>query len=146
MNITLKALSGTFQVARWKPAAITQLWSQLLPLTEPKQDPSLFSLNVTSTETSLVCSTSLTLPSAGPESPVAIESGYAAFVVEGTLDFALVGILAAITSSLAEAKISVFAVSTYDTDYILVKEDKVAGAIEAWTKSNVQGVAIRVVS
>lgn len=56
------------------------------------------------------------------------EMGYQAFKVEGPLDFALTGILASIATPLAQAGISIFAVSTFDTDYILVKKDKAAQA------------------
>lgn len=50
------------------------------------------------------------------------EGGWKILEVEGPLDFGLTGILASIAAPLATAKISIFAVSTYDTDYVLVKE------------------------
>ena len=59
------------------------------------------------------------------------ERGWRALQVQGPLDFALVGVLAAITAPLAEAGVSIFAISTYDTDYILVKEDALERAIQA---------------
>lgn len=49
--------------------------------------------------------------------------------VEGTLPFSLVGVLAAIAAPLAEARVSIFAVSTYDTDYVLVEESELDRAI-----------------
>jgi hypothetical protein len=51
-----------------------------------------------------------------------IEPGWRAIKVAGPLDFSLTGILATLASPLAEAGISLFAVSTYDTDYVLVRE------------------------
>jgi hypothetical protein len=51
--------------------------------------------------------------------------------VEGVLDFGLTGILADLSGILAEAGISIFAVSTYDTDYLLVKTEAVAAAVAA---------------
>lgn len=57
------------------------------------------------------------------------EDGWRALKIAGVLDFSLVGILAKIASLLAEQKISIFAVSTYNTDYILIKEDKLAKTI-----------------
>ena len=51
--------------------------------------------------------------------------------VEGVLDFSLIGILAGITAALAAARISVFAVSTHDTDYLLVKHAVMKEAIAA---------------
>jgi len=64
-------------------------------------------------------------------SDVKSERNWAAMRVQGQLDFALIGILARLTTALAEAKISCFAISTFDTDYILVKEDKAQAADEA---------------
>ncbi len=60
---------------------------------------------------------------------VRAELGWRAFKVEGPLDFALTGILAALTNPLADAGISVFAISTFETDYLLVREDELARAI-----------------
>ncbi|WP_265457203.1 ACT domain-containing protein [Enterococcus sp. HY326] len=57
------------------------------------------------------------------------EDGWRALKIVGVLDFSLVGILAKIASLLAEQDISIFAVSTYNTDYILIKEDKLAKTI-----------------
>ncbi len=85
-----------------------------------------FSLTCTGREISLVCETARI-----PQNTVRCESGYCAFEVLGPLDLSLIGILASITDTLARARISVFAVSTFDTDYILVKETKLEKAIEA---------------
>ena len=52
---------------------------------------------------------------------VKTEGGWGCLKIEGPLDFALVGILSSISEPLAAAEISIFALSTYDTDYILVK-------------------------
>ena len=51
--------------------------------------------------------------------------------VDGPLDFALIGILADLAGILAEAKISIFVLSTYDTDYLLVKADSLTAAVQA---------------
>lgn len=51
--------------------------------------------------------------------------------MEGPLDFSLVGILASVVEPLAEAGISIFAVSTFDTDYVLVKEEQLESAATA---------------
>lgn len=58
-------------------------------------------------------------------------SGWRGFVIVGTLDFSLVGILAGITSLLAENLIPVFAVSTFDTDYFFVKSENFDKAVTA---------------
>ena len=57
------------------------------------------------------------------------EAGWSCIKVEGPLDFALIGILARIASTLAAAGVSIFAVSTYDTDYVLVKTEKLQLAL-----------------
>ena len=83
----------------------------------------------TDQEISLVCETASV-----PENTLAREDGWRAFRVEGTLDFSLTGILSGLSAVLAENKIGIFAVSTYNTDYILVKEEnfeKAAAALEA---------------
>lgn len=56
------------------------------------------------------------------------ERGYRAFMVRGPLPFDLVGVFAAITQPLAEAGVSIFALSTYDTDYVLVRDPDLARA------------------
>lgn len=61
------------------------------------------------------------------------EKGWRAFMVEGPLDFGLTGVLAAIAGPLAVAGISIFAISTFHTDYVLVKEDKLEAATQALT-------------
>ncbi|MFL5579771.1 MAG: ACT domain-containing protein [Gemmatimonadaceae bacterium] len=61
---------------------------------------------------------------------VRAEREYRAFVVNGPLPFDLVGVLASMTAPLADAGVSVFALSTYDTDYVLVKEHDVARAAD----------------
>lgn len=69
----------------------------------------------TPTETSIVCEAP----------PVEGEPGWRALMVEGPLDFSLTGILAGIAAPLAAAGISIFAISTFDTDYVLVKEARI---------------------
>lgn len=76
-----------------------------------------FFLAKTPDEISLVCFTEDI-----PDNAISIDNGWRAFRVEGTLDFNLVGILSRLTGVLAAKGISVFAVSTYDTDYVLIKE------------------------
>ncbi len=59
-----------------------------------------------------------------------VSGGWGALEVEGPLDFAIVGLLAEITAVLAGAEISVFALSTFDTDYVLVPGDRLEEAID----------------
>jgi hypothetical protein len=60
-----------------------------------------------------------------------VERGWRAICVAGPLDFALVGILASLSTTLASAGVSIFAISTFDTDYILVKEQSLGDACAA---------------
>ncbi|SET32352.1 ACT domain-containing protein [Thalassotalea agarivorans] len=60
-----------------------------------------------------------------------VERDWQALEVVGPLDFSLTGILARISSVLADVKISIFAISTFDTDYILVKQNNMQSAINA---------------
>ncbi|QOX64948.1 ACT domain-containing protein [Anoxybacterium hadale] len=77
----------------------------------------------TDEELSLVCSTDSV-----PQECIAAEEGWKAFRVQGILDFSLVGILSKLSSILADSGISIFAVSTFNTDYILVKKERLEEA------------------
>ena len=79
----------------------------------------------TDEEKSLVCPTDLV-----PENTLIREDGWRAFRISGQLDFSLVGILAQISKTLADAGIGIFAVSTYNTDYILVKAENYSKALD----------------
>ena len=59
------------------------------------------------------------------------DDGWKAFRIQGVLDFSLIGILSRISAILAENKIGIFAVSTYNTDYILVKKENYQRALKA---------------
>ena len=74
---------------------------------------------------------SLVLSEADVPRDMRAERGWRAFKVQGPLDFALTGIMARLSGVLAEAGISLFALSTYDTDYILVREGDVVAARRA---------------
>jgi len=84
----------------------------------------------TDDEFSLVCRTE-----AVPAHTYAREDGWKAIKIQGILDFSLVGILAGIASILAASKISIFAISTYNTDYILIKEESLVTAEAVLTHS-----------
>ena len=80
----------------------------------------------TDEELSLVCRTENT-----PRETIEREDGWRGFRIQGVLDFSLIGILSKISGILAENNIGIFAVSTYNTDYILVKEESFDRALEA---------------
>lgn len=91
------------------------------------EDEFLF-IGKTDEELSIVCSTDSV-----PEGVLECEMPWRAFRIQGPLDFSLVGILARIAGHLAEHGISLFAVSTYDTDYILVKSEVFDKAVRVLT-------------
>lgn len=84
----------------------------------------------TEEENSLVC-----LTEDVPDNTTERDDGWKAFRVQGVLDFSLIGILAKISGILAENKISVFALSTYNTDYILTKKENFDKAVIALKNS-----------
>ena len=84
-----------------------------------------FFIGKTDEELSLVCKTEDT-----PAVTVERDDGWRGFRIEGTLDFSLIGILSRLSGILAERKIGVFAVSTYNTDYILVKGENFEKALK----------------
>ena len=85
-----------------------------------------FFLAKTDGETSLVCKEQDV-----PKNCQTVSDNWRAMRVVGSLDFALVGILSRLASALAKAKVPIFAVSTFDTDYILVKEEYIDEAVSA---------------
>ena len=99
---------------------------KLAELPEGLLDEGLCFVARTSDELSVVCETAIV-----PTETLAREDGWRALKVRGPLDFALTGIMAKISSALADARVAIFAVSTFDTDYVLVKEDKLDTAIAA---------------
>ena len=79
----------------------------------------------TDEECSLVCSEAYV-----PVNVLTRDDGWRAMRIEGVLDFSLVGILAKLAGLLAEHQIPIFAISTYNTDYILLKREKLAEALQ----------------
>ncbi|WP_099203973.1 ACT domain-containing protein [Scatolibacter rhodanostii] len=92
-----------------------------------------FFLGKTDEELSLVCSTASV-----PTSVIKREDGWKAFRIEGTLDFSLIGILSKIASLLADNNISIFAISTFNTDYVLTRTDNYARALDLLERAGYQ--------
>ena len=101
----IEAIRGEFTVCQLKAGTAVNM-----------NQPFTF-LSRTDEELSLVC-----LTEAVPQNTVRREDGWRMLRIAGTLDFALVGILSRIGALLASAGIPIFAISTYNTDYILVKD------------------------
>lgn len=81
-------------------------------------------LGKTDKEKSLVCVTSDV-----PSNTIQRDDGWKAFYIQGILDFSLIGVLSKITTILANNGISIFAMSTYNTDYVLIKKENYQRAL-----------------
>jgi putative acetyltransferase len=114
---TLLVLDDVFAVCRLSAGATIPPWATA---------GRFFSITGTPEELSLVCRQDLV-----PEG-VESERGWRCFRVAGSIPFSVVGLLASLTAPLTHAGISVFAVSTFDTDYLLVKDTDFAKAITVW--------------
>lgn len=112
-----------YSVARFPPGTP-------FPATPAAGDGVLISVTSTPDEVSVVCPTDLAPPGAEQ-----IEHGWRLLTVRGPLEFTLTGIMAAIAGALAAAGVSLFALSTFDTDHILVKATDLARAVHALTEA-----------
>jgi len=112
----LHLLPGSLAVARLSPEAELPGWAR---------EGVLWASVRTREELSIVCEERFVPPE------VRAERGWRAFQVEGPLDFSMLGVLAFIAGVLAEAGVSIFTLSTYDTDYILVKGAALERALAA---------------
>lgn len=109
-------VTGAFSICRLDSAGPVPGWATRGPF---------FSVTRTADEMSVVC------PSEDVPPGVVCEAGWSCFKVHGPFDFALTGILNSLTMPLAEARIGIFALSTYDTDYLLVKQADLEQALHA---------------
>ena len=89
-------------------------------------DAGFYFIGKTDEEISLVCKTEDT-----PDNTTERDDGWKGFRIEGVLDFSLIGILSKLSGILAANNIGIFAVSTYNTDYILVKKENFDQALSA---------------
>jgi hypothetical protein len=114
MKLTL--LAGRYAVCRLAPASEVPSWAF---------GGTFYSITRTSGELSIVCEEGRVPPG------VRNEAGWAALELEGPIPFETAGVLASLSAAIAGAGISLFALSTFDTDYVLVKVDKVVAAASA---------------
>lgn len=121
IKLTMKLLNEKYSVCRLDKNNAIPIWAL---------QGNFFSITKTLDEISIVC-LQKNIPN-----DIRCEKDWRILKVEGPLDFSLVGILASISSLMAEAQISIFALSTYDTDYILVKENNIDSAISTLIKHN----------
>jgi len=116
----LVVLQQNFAVCRFGPTALVPGWVD---------GGAFWSVSRTPDELSIVCQESL-IPSG-----VKAEIGFSCLKVVGPLEFSTVGVLAALTNPLAAAGISLLAISTFDTDYLLVRQTDLPDAIDALRES-----------
>jgi hypothetical protein len=112
--LTLTVLAETLAICRLAPGPVP-LWIAAADFV---------SITQTIDELSIVCR------EANVPSDVKADRGWRALKVAGPLDLALTGVLASLVNPLAEAQINIFAISTFDTDYLLVKGYNLAGACD----------------
>lgn len=117
---TLSVLPGRFAVCRLGPQAVLPLWAC---------QGDVFSITRTPDELSVVC------PEQDVPGDVVCEKGWACLQVEGPLDFSMTGVLASLAQPLAEAGIALFVISTYDTDYLLVKAHVLVDSVAVLTQA-----------
>jgi hypothetical protein len=115
MPLTLSLHPGELSIVRLAPQAELPAWLHL-------GGCPLVSISFSANETSIVC------PTWQVPSGQRTEGPWRAFEIDGPIDFALTGVLSSVLNPLASAGLSIFALSTYDTDWILVRVDKLAAA------------------
>lgn len=115
-HLSLTLLPRTLAICRLEPAAALPAWATA---------SRFYAVTRTGEELSVVCEQHL-VPAA-----VTCQRDWRCLQVAGPLDFALTGILARLAAPLADAGIPVFAISTYDTDYLLVQAGQLAAAVDA---------------
>jgi hypothetical protein len=118
-GLDLRVLPTPLALVRLEPA------DEVPPWAAPGPGGDLHAVVRTARELSIVC------PDAAVPGDVRAERGFRALEVAGPLDFALTGVLAALAVPLAHAGVAIFAVATYDTDYVLVRGERLADALGA---------------
>lgn len=120
-NMRIKKLKQDFSICKVEDYSMTDVEKEFC------------FIGKTDEEKSLVC-----LTKEVPENVMVQDDGWKAFRIEGVLDFSLIGILSKIATILAENQIGIFAVSTFNTDYILVKAENFNRAITALSDAGYQ--------
>lgn len=123
----LTLLPGELAIVRLPAGADARTWAR-------PGAAGLLSVTESAEETSVVCDPAATPPGCETSGP------WRALVVAGPLDHALTGVLAAIATPLADAGVPIFAVSTFDTDYVLIPAERAGVAIAALRRAG-HGVA-----
>ncbi|NMH64115.1 ACT domain-containing protein [Shewanella salipaludis] len=123
MRMTLAVHPEAYTIHSFSPQTV-------LPETVFQQD--IYFIGKTKEELSVVVPSTLALDS------LEREANWRCFEILGPLGFSMTGILSRVSGTLADAQVSIFAISTFDTDYILVKQNKLERAIDALKKQAYQ--------
>ena len=115
LPLRLKVLSGRFTVCRFPSGAALPSWAMEGPLS---------SITRTEDEVSVICAVELV------PAWVQREDGWRCLKLRGPFPFSMVGILVSVLTPLAEATVGIVAISTYDTDYVLVKDTDLERALD----------------
>jgi hypothetical protein len=115
-QLNLELLPSRLAICRLDAKANVPEWAQRGGFTTITRTPE---------ELSIVC------PEANVPRGTKCETARRAFRIAGTVDFALIGVIASLANPLAQAEVSIFVISTYDTDYLMVAEHSLAKAIKA---------------
>lgn len=116
MNLTLSVMPGLYAVCRLDPGEPVPAWAWQGDFVTVTRTPE---------ELSVLCAED------GVPEGMQAEGGWRCLKLAGPFDFALSGVLASVLGPLAEARISILAVSTFDTDYVLVRADRLEQALYA---------------
>jgi hypothetical protein len=116
-GLTLDLFDGRYAICRLGPGQPVPNWAWHGPLASVTRTPD---------ELSVICAEAVV-----PATVEHVERGWRALRVAGPLDFGMVGVMAQLVAPLAEAGISILALATFDTDYLLVREPDLARAVAA---------------
>jgi hypothetical protein len=119
-RLTLVVHRGLYCICRLGPGEPLPAWTARSEFCSVTRTPE---------ELSVVCDQDVVPPQ------IEANRGWRLLRVQGTLDFSLVGVLAGLTTTLANANVTVFAASTHDTDYLLVRDETLDRAIMAFREA-----------
>jgi hypothetical protein len=118
--VQLYALDELYAIVRLEPDAEVPVWAR---------NGHFWSITRSDSELSLVC------PQDDVPTDASAERGWCALEVAGPLDFSLTGVVSSLVTPLAEEEIPIFLISTFETDYLLVREPDLHRAVEALTSA-----------
>lgn len=116
----LYALDELYAIVRLEPDAEVPVWART---------GHFWSITRSDSELSIVC------PQDDVPTDASAERGWCALEVAGPLDFSLTGVVSSLVAPLAEEEIPIFLISTFETDYLLVREPDLHRAVEALTSA-----------